>query len=92
MKIHPNKVLEAVEHYFQIPKGTIKSASRKATTVKARRMAVRTLRDYNKMSYSEIGKLLNKHHTSIITAYEKQQKIKWRTYVYLWITWRLKNA
>lgn len=68
-----NPIIAAVEASFGVPGGTIQSASRDARHVKARQAAALLLRT-NGASYGQIGKMLGRHHTSIMAAIEMAAK------------------
>jgi hypothetical protein len=62
-------VLDAVCIHFRMPRTTLQSKIRTARVSMARQIACYVLRSTTKLSYPEIGKMLNKDHSTVIHAY-----------------------
>lgn len=62
-------VLDAVCIHFRMPRTTLQSHIRTARVSMARQIACYLLRSTTKLSYPEIGRMLNKDHSTVIHAY-----------------------
>ena len=64
-------VLQLVCWFYQLDKEMVLSKVRIEGLVRAREAFVLLCREEKDMSYSSIARALNKHHTSIISAYKR---------------------
>ncbi len=68
-------IVSIFSSYFGISKNDIKSPSRRKEIVEVRDLIAYFLREYGRMSFPAIGRLLgNRDHTTIIHSYRKIQK------------------
>ncbi len=65
------KIITSVESHFEIPKGSIKSPSRKQTVVAGRRIAYFLAKANTPFSYPELGDRFNKNHASVLSGVNK---------------------
>jgi len=71
-RISPNKILDTVSEFYEIPLKDIIDGGRKKELVKPRQITMYLLRDELRESYPAIGKRLGgKDHTTVIHACEK---------------------
>lgn len=87
--MRPEEVIRTIEDYFGVVRGAIAGPKRTQFVSKARNAAIIYLRDYNKLSYAEIGGWLNKHHTSVMCAYKtkKADRVSWFKLL-VWKLWK----
>lgn len=76
-KITPKKIIKILVDYYEIEEQDIFKKTRTKHLVEIRQNLVFFLRELGHLSYTSIGQLLKKDHTTIIYAYEKVvEKIK----------------
>lgn len=64
----PTTLIQKLERFHYLKEGSVQGYSRQANTVKVRNMICYLLYNEYKMSNTEIADLLNKHHSSVISA------------------------
>lgn len=67
----PEMILKEVADYFVIEQSRLTSKARSKEIVVPRQVACYLMREIGGMSYPEIGKVFNQHHTSVIYGVEK---------------------
>ncbi len=67
----PEMILQEVADYFVIEQSRLTSKARSKEIVVPRQVACYLMREIGGMSYPEIGKVFNQHHTSVIYGVEK---------------------
>ena len=62
------KIIEVVAKYFKVKENDIISKIKTANVCLARNIVMFLIRDINSSNYQEIGKLLNRNHSTIISG------------------------
>lgn len=62
----PARIVSQVEYEYGLKPGTLASRDRTPHVSGARRIAIQRLRKDTKMSFTEIGKMLRRDHTSVM--------------------------
>lgn len=73
-KITPKKIIKVITNHFEIKEEDIFKKTRTKNLVEIRHFLIYLLREISQLSYTSIGQLLKKDHTTIIYAYEKVVK------------------
>ncbi len=69
--MNPFIIMKEIEKAYNIKRGSICSTNRSKTCCRARWMAMRLIREYNNFSYTEVGEILEKHHSSVMHGIER---------------------
>lgn len=69
-KITPDLILEMLSKRYGMPTDEIKGNRRTANTVYVRHMAIYLIREYTDLSLNNVGKIFNRDHSTIISAYK----------------------
>ena len=69
------KIITATETEYSLEKGTILSHTRTRTVSLARNIAMCIARDLTDLSYPELGKEFQRHHTSVVSAVKRVDKL-----------------
>lgn len=76
-KITPKKIIQVVTEHFGLKEGDILKRLRKREYVETRNIVIYFFREICQYSYSHIGEILQKDHTTILHSYEKMvEKMK----------------
>lgn len=70
-KVTPKKVIQVVTEHFNLKENDVLKKIRKKEYVEARSVVIYFLREICQYSYSYIGEIFNKDHTTILHSYEK---------------------
>ena len=70
----PQLILDNVSEFYRVPADRILSTSREKDVINARQVACLLLRDMGNMSLIQIGRFLNRDHTTIMNSLEQIQK------------------
>ncbi len=71
-KIHPDKILQAIASYYNLPAEEITGISRKKEVMLPRQIAMYLMRDLSKLSLSQIGaEFGGKDHTTVMHSCQK---------------------
>ncbi len=70
-KVTPKKIIKTLAEHYEIKEEDIFKKTRTKEIVQIRHYLIYFLRELGQFSYTSIGKLLKKDHTTIIYAYEK---------------------
>ena len=70
----PQLILDNVSEFYRIPTERILSSSREKDVATARQVACLLLRDMANMSLPQIGRFLNRDHSTVLHSLEKIQK------------------
>ena len=70
-KITPKKIIKIIADHYEIKEDDIFKKTRTKNLVEIRQFLIYLLREISQLSYTSIGQLLKKDHTTIIYAYEK---------------------
>ncbi|MCS7200637.1 MAG: chromosomal replication initiator protein DnaA [Patescibacteria group bacterium] len=70
-KINPKKIIKAVSEHYEIKEDDILKKNRTKHLTRARQCVIYFLREITQLSYTSIGEMLKKDHTTIIYSYEK---------------------
>ncbi len=70
-KVTPRKIIKIIAEHYELKEDDIFKKTRTKDIVQARQFLIYFLREITQLSYTSIGQLLNKDHTTIIYAYEK---------------------
>ncbi len=73
-KITPRKIIKVITDHYEIKEEDIFKKTRTKHLVEIRQCLIYLLREISQLSYTSIGQLLKKDHTTIIYAYEKVAK------------------
>lgn len=71
LTIRPQDLLKIVAEFYGLTPFVLRSRSRYAEIVRARWAFIVLCRDKKRTSFSEIGRVLNKHHTTCISGYKQ---------------------
>ena len=72
VRLSPDRVLEAVASFYEVPENEMKGQSRKRSVVQARHVAIYLMREDLGLSLAQIGKILGgRDHTTVRYAYRK---------------------
>lgn len=74
MSWQPDYVIDVVCGFYNADRKEVTGSHRDSRYVRTREAIIVMLRDEKNMSYSSIGRKLNKHHTTVITAYKRAKK------------------
>lgn len=69
-------IIAAVAQLYDLPAEEIRGASRKAHPVRARQMAMYLCRKWTNSTLNQIGRSVNKDHTSVMNAVRKYEKLQ----------------
>lgn len=70
-KVNPKKIIKVISEHFEIKEDDIFKKARHKHLVTIRHFLIYFLREVCQLSYTAIGELLKKDHTTIIYSYEK---------------------
>jgi chromosomal replication initiator protein len=70
-RITPRKIVKIISEHYELKDEDIFKKTRTKHLVKARQFLIYFLREITQLSYTSIGELLKKDHTTIIYSYEK---------------------
>jgi chromosomal replication initiator protein len=70
-RVSPKKIIKVISEHYEIKEEDIFKKARNKHLVKARQFLIYFLREFSQYSYTTIGDLLKKDHTTIIYSYEK---------------------
>lgn len=70
-KINPKKIIKTITEHYELKEEDIFKKTRTKHLAKARQCIIYFLREITQLSYTSIGEILNKDHTTIIYSYEK---------------------
>ncbi|GIW65171.1 MAG: chromosomal replication initiator protein DnaA [Candidatus Parcubacteria bacterium] len=70
-KINPKKIIKTVTEHYELKEDDILKKTRTKHLTKARQCIIYFLREITQLSYTSIGEILKKDHTTIIYSYEK---------------------
>ena len=74
LNVFTGKIIEEVADFYSVKESEIKSVSRKKEFVYPRQVAMYLIKKHLKSSFSVIGEIFKRDHTTIIYAYNKIQK------------------
>ncbi len=66
----PESIISATEKFFGLEEGSLASKKRDQQTARARHVAVYLIRTMTKLSLPEIGRVLDRHHSTIMHSFE----------------------
>jgi chromosomal replication initiator protein len=67
----PSIIIEETERFYDLDQGAIAGKKRDGKIAQARHVAVYLIRTMTKLSFPDIGKALNRHHTTIMHSVEQ---------------------
>ncbi len=70
-RVNPKKIIKIISDYYELKEEDLFKKARNKHLVKARQFLIYFLREISQYSYTTIGDLLKKDHTTIIYSYEK---------------------
>jgi chromosomal replication initiator protein len=70
-KINPKKIIKTVTEHYELKEEDIFKKTRTKHLAKARQCIIYFLREITQLSYTSIGEIFKKDHTTIIYSYEK---------------------
>jgi ATPase involved in DNA replication initiation len=70
-----DEIIEAVTSYYEIPKEDIFNGSKQDGLIMARNLIIYIAKRITNMSFSQIGEVLNRTHSTILRAYEKTESL-----------------
>jgi chromosomal replication initiator protein len=73
-KVSPKKIIKIITEHYELKEEDIFKKTRTKHLVKARQSLIYFLREITQLSYTSIGEMLKKDHTTIIYSYEKLVK------------------
>ncbi len=73
-KISPKKIIKIIAEHYELKEDDIFKKTRTKHLVEIRQFLIYLLREISQLSYTSIGEILKKDHTTIIYAYEKVVK------------------
>ncbi len=74
-KISPKKIIKIIADHYELKEEEVLKKARTKHLVQARQFLIYFLREISQLSYTSIGQLLKKDHTTVIYSYEKIVKI-----------------
>jgi chromosomal replication initiator protein len=73
-EISPDHIMGETARYFSLSVNDLLVKSRLSSLIEARSIAMYLCRELTELSYPEIGRIFNRHHSTVITAFEKITK------------------
>lgn len=70
-RVTPKKIIQVVTEHFGLKEGDVLKRLRKREYVETRNIIIYFLREICQYSYSRIGEMLRKDHTTVLHSYEK---------------------
>ena len=72
--IDPTTIIGHAERVYHLKQGTVKGSARSKATSEARSVAMYLTRQLTGMSYPEIGRIFDRHHTTVLKNVEQVNK------------------
>lgn len=70
----PEMILDMIARYFQLSLEELKSKQKSKEKAIARQVAMYLLAKHTRITYEQIGQILNKHHSTVMHGYSKIQE------------------
>lgn len=67
----PEEIIDRIAAAHHFTADDLRGPSRRAPIVRARHTAMYALREHTDLSYPKIGRLFNRHHTSVLHAVDR---------------------